>query len=140
MDWNERLGKWADSMEKAVDKVSDFGAAEVPEYVKELIRWEIANNIMFVVVMIFSAICCCIFGYGIRRFANQRANDKDASADAQGFFAFVYVASYLAQSIVLIVCAVHCYSSVQAATKAYVAPRVVIVEKIAEFAKIGQKK
>lgn len=132
MDWSERLKKWVDSLEARADKVIDWGSAEVPEYVRELIQWEIVSGVMGAVA------CLAILIVGATVFRVVWVKSRSISVPENAIVARVI--SALVFSHVFAISSHQGYLFAEKATKAYVAPRVVIIDKIAELAKANAKK
>lgn len=132
MDWNERLKKWVDSLEAKTDKAIDWGSAEVPEYVRELIQWEIVSSVIGAVV------CLAIIVAVAMAFRELWVKIRETN-DEEGIIVLRVLLS-LACSAAIAAASFHGYWHVNNATKAYIAPRVVIIEKIAELARGGEKK
>ena len=130
MVWNDRLGKWLGSMELASDKVVDFGTADVPVYIQELLRWEVVGGCATGGVFLAAAIL-----FAIIVIAAYRASSKAASGQDKDGYAFLCFAS---ASVAMCLCAASLYNFSQA-LKAYTAPRVVLVEKLQEYLKQNRK-
>ncbi len=120
MNWNERLEKWLNSMETTAGKINDFGAAEVPQYLQELIHWEIVNGCVAGCVFLLASLCCILVAYLIYRFFVKDGQEI--------VFSFVFL--FLSIPLLAFSC-----SSFKDALKAYTAPRVVLVEKVAGLIK-----
>lgn len=132
MDWETRLSRWADSMEEKAGKVADWGSEEVPEYIRELIQWEITSNLLLigalVVVIVVAAFALRVLYYRVA------INDKLPEEVMSLLVAFLGVPAI----IVIGVSTFHSYWAAERAAKAYVAPRVVVVEKITALVKNPQ--
>lgn len=132
MDWSERLKKWVNSMEARADKVIDWGSAEVPEYVRELIQWEIVSGVMGAVACLAIIVAAAV-AFRVLWVKILEVKDEEG----------IIVLRILLSAACLCAIAVagfHAYWFAEKATKAYVAPRVVIIDKIAELAKTSEKK
>lgn len=132
MDWSERLKKWVDSLEARADKVIDWGSVEVPEYVRELIQWEIVSGVMGAVA------CLAILIAAITLFWIGWVNTRPLQDPEERGVVRILLCSLLTAASGP--SGYNVYMSAQKATKAYVAPRVVIIDKIAELAKANAKK
>lgn len=106
----------------------------MPEYIKELIQWQIVDGAI--------GVSCCLLvmivalsAWRLLWIASRKWSEIDGGAPMY--------ASRVITSVVLLfaisISSTNMLDYVRSATKAYVAPRVVIVEKIAELAK-GVKK
>lgn len=142
-----KLLKYLDGLETAAGKVQDFASAEIPLFVREWLLWHAVSNAVYAVGFLLVAVAALWvgvrlvrWGYGnwnasceeykaakndsSRRWAADEAGNRAAGVifgglvlSAAGLFGFA-VAGHFAL----------------AALKVAVAPRVVVVEKIAELA------
>lgn len=132
MDWSERLKKWVDSLEARADKVIDWGSAEVPEYVRELIQWEIVSGVMGAVACL-TIIAAAAVAFRVLWVKILETKDEEE-------IIILRILLSLACSAAIVVASFQAYWFAEKATKAHVAPRVVIIDKIAELAKANAKK
>lgn len=115
----EKLVQYLKSLEDAAKSAGDFAVSELPEVVKEFIQWEIAGNLIPVsygVLLIIATVI--VFAKTYKPICRESAQPV-----------FIVFAAALIGGVML------CGHGIRGALKAYVAPRVVVLEKIIEMAK-----
>lgn len=129
------LGK----LESVAEKASDFAAAEIPETVREYLRWLVVEHVAYALAGFVPMILwlCCLRvmnrwqAYGDdQRKINKWDNDHACFSRATKYGGFLVAAI----AIVFIT-----GSQVLKATKVVVAPRVVILEEIAKLTGVKNK-
>jgi hypothetical protein len=129
------LGK----LESVAEKASDFAAAEIPETVREYLRWLVVEHVAYALVGFVPMILwlCCLRvmnrwqDYGDEERKLDRWNSEHAflsrATKYGGFFVAVLAIVFITGGQVL------------KATKVVVAPRVVILEEIAKLTGVKNK-
>ena len=114
-----KLFEYLETIEGRVDGASDFVASEAPLVVAEFIQWEVVVGLMiagasvlsFLIIMLVALICW------------KKSGNDDAKAATATF-----------GGLLSIVAICFCFHGLEKSTKAYVAPRIVVLEKIHEMA------
>jgi len=115
----ERLMSYLETLEGAVSSTSDFVIDQAPMYVQEIIHWQIVEGIIWSIF--FSVIALGLLVINLTKLRSMRRNIHD---DGEGWILGVMV-------IVLMICSI-AFANLFAfqSLKAYIAPRVVIVEQL----------
>jgi hypothetical protein len=114
-------------LETAAGKVGEFAETEIPETLKEYIRWTIVEGTVYTVV---SAIPLILWLYYLPSLKREYAEAK--GDEAKGGVALLGLGTLIGSCMLLFLAYVN-YGSL--AVKAYVAPRVVILEKLVSLTK-----
>ncbi len=123
----KKLLAYLGSVEKMANDTFIFGKAEIPLYLQELIKWEIAESLMTAVSLFLAAAPCIMCA---RWGASKVANDKTSYGADPGF----YAASGCGVLAAIILTSMSVCNILQA-SKAYFAPRVLLVEKLSSMVK-----
>jgi len=120
----KRLMSYLETLEGAVSSTSDFVIEQAPMYAQEIIRWQIAEGIIWCVF--FSAISLGFLFLNFTKLRGMR-HDTDRDARGNGWGLGVIV-------IALMIGAIACASERACQSiKAYVSPRVVIIEQLTDI-------
>lgn len=120
-----RLTKYLDALEAGVAKGGDFIGDQAPEVAREWLAWEFWDSITIAVVFLLAAILC---GFAVRLVAKM---ETPASDDAKTSLSILALGLLVLIGLSLFMIA----SYGKAAVKVCVAPRVVLIEKVAEVVK-----
>jgi len=125
-----KLTAYLTKLESAAGKVEDFASAEVPEAVREWLRWELidAVSLSLLFAVVGSAMLYAVYRLMCQEVdRSERRARLDSSDEAMS-------AICCALLLVLGVCAI-CVAlyNARAAAKVYFAPRVVVIEKVSEL-------
>jgi len=118
--------QWATESAKTV---GSFAAEQAPLYIQEYLRWMLVQNIVLAAGYI-AAICAVVY-FGkkwIPKAIKFETDELGAPVFSIVFGAFPALAG-------CVFMAVQVFATVNLALKVYIAPRVVLVEKMAELAK-----
>lgn len=116
----KKLVEYLGSVEKMANDAVLFGKAEIPAYLKELIRWEVLDNAVAAGACLLAALAFVVVALRLRKNAEVYKNG-DISWQAFVMAIFLVVAAILT---------IPTYFSARDAAKAYLAPRVLLVEKL----------
>ena len=125
----DRLVSYLDKLENVVEKTGDFASEQIPDVAQQYINWIIAENTIYAVMWLTMSIGTAYFA----RFFYKKLNEHGkVDASYQGS---EYIPVVLSSIFIFALC-LPCFINYSLhATKAIVAPKVVIVEKLAELAK-----
>lgn len=152
------------AMENAANRAGDFAYAEAPATIREWILWEIVYNTgmaaLFSVLAATTASAAALLlgsaskNLAVQVAAQRRIHDdmKSPTADYshlrkqldfigdphESYDVLGYRVASGVLSVVFVVLAILALNRVVGASKAYLAPRVVVVERIAEIAHYGR--
>lgn len=117
MNWDEVLKKYTFETLEFIKSGKDISVTQGQLYLKELIKWELFFNlyIALVCLVVFAVGAICLYK-AIKRFIE---NDNGLA------FAAIIITFFISLGSI-----VQCIDSSARALKAYVAPRVVIMEKL----------
>ena len=113
------------SVERMANDAVLFGKAEIPMYLRELIRWEMLSSLATGGALFVAAIPCVM---AARWGARKVANDKSSYGPDPG----AYIATGLGALAAIILLA-NCTIQALNAGRAYFAPRVLLVEKLSSM-------
>lgn len=125
-----RLVKYLDNLEVAATKAHNFAAAEIPETIREYLLWLAIERSAYAVLFLIAAIVVIILG----KMARASARDLRDSDDRNIALFFSWSVPTAFASILVCVGVTYALS----ATKAIVAPRVVMVEEVAKIVKANK--
>ena len=117
----ERLMSYLKTLEGAASSTSDFVIDQAPMYVQEIVRWQIAEGIIWCIF--FSLITLGFLVINFTKLRDMRRDQEEEIAAAGWVFGLI--------AVVLMFCSIAgtCVSAGQS-MKAYLSPRVVIVEQL----------
>ena len=123
----QRLIKYLDGMEGAIDKAADFTVEQAPLVIQDILNWAIARSLISSSFMIITMI---VIMYILYRLTKYISASNDISNSDRGFFKTMI---YSISAIPLILLSVGLWESSQDGIKALVAPRLYILEQIKDF-------
>lgn len=146
----DRFLKYLDHVEKAAGKVGEFAETEIPLTIQEWLRWNFYESLLYSITFFIVALLLIILGQWCIRVSNRwyleyvaiNINNKKVSPEeltarqAGDCLPITMLGLFLLVSTVFPL--VHCFWNAKDCIKAATAPRVVVVEKIAELTK-GKK-
>lgn len=129
-----RLEGYLDALERAGQKAVDLAGAEIPEFVREWLLWTAVENGLFAIAAAVLAVggnwwlgrVGLPFLYG--KFAADAARDQDV-------WGAVICAAWFVRIMLTVIAIVEGSRAGMTCLKTLVAPRVVIVEKVAKLVK-----
>lgn len=122
----ETMLRYLNGLEARLSRVEDFASDQVPLLVQEWLRWEFWSNIIKMSGWAMLALLLVLlFRWCVKEY---KAAKDDETRNASCFFGTVFFAGSVLSVIPVLV---YAYS----ATKVIIAPRVVIVENVAETLK-----
>lgn len=123
-DASVELAKTLEWIREGADRVGGWALEQAPLLAQEFIRWEIWGNLIPTLIFLF----ICIVGILVTRSGVRYLADERSNADQ-------FMPRLFAGVVLVIVGFINVMIYSGPALKAYVAPRVVIVEKIGELMK-----
>ncbi len=132
-----KLMGYLDGLEKSAGKVQDFAAAEIPETIREWLMWQMVEGGMIAIggVVLFAFVLC------LCRLFMRLHNNVVADRNQASFHRYsneYWNASVAIFFVGIVASLVPVGIGMYRVAKTAVAPRVVILEKVAELTK-GQK-
>lgn len=138
-DLQAKLVTYLDSLEKGAAKVGEFAEREIPETIREWLLWLAIERFTYAAAFLVAAIVTAVIA---RRVAAIHRRWADEYVVKWPNSLVDYTGVYVSQAIgftVAVLCLLGVGHWAIQGTKVIVAPRVVIVEKVAELAKGGGK-
>lgn len=123
----QRLIKYLDGMEGAIDKAVDFTVEQAPLVIQDILNWAITESIISLVFMVSLILVAC---YAANRILKNIKNDKSIGNADREFNNFM---TYLVSGMIVIPLTLGSFFTAQNGLKAYVAPRLYILEQIKDF-------
>jgi hypothetical protein len=124
VDGLKNMGDW-------IQGAKDFAIEQAPLFAQEYVRWYAVDNIRLAIALMATV---AIFVWGANK-ANSTLSRCDWDVEMISFIKFVMSVVCFAVCTILTVCAIN---SLGSAVKAYVAPRVVIVEGIKDILELNK--
>ena len=121
--WNDIIKQYFGELMEFVKSAKNFATEQIPLYLQELIKYEIFSSLLwgtFLVCMLG------VFAYGAYWFHQKGKNDRRADPEGCAFAKWALI-------LIIFVISWTPFYHYNKALKAYVAPRVVIVEKIQDM-------
>ncbi|MEM1225923.1 MAG: hypothetical protein AAGJ40_09500 [Planctomycetota bacterium] len=120
----DRLHSYLDALENAADKASGVFVEQAPEVAREYLDWYFWHSIFFAGVGMLGLLAG-VYIYPLLRYLSRNAEaDSRTVASVFGFFAsFIAIAVFAGMTV----------SSFSSIVKVTAAPRVVLLEKVAEL-------
>jgi hypothetical protein len=115
-----KMVEYLQTFEAGVKKAGEFSAEQAPLVVQEFLAWEITRNGLFAMVLAPLLLITVIIAFRI----HAKAQDAD-----EKMFVWLFAA------IPLVMFGVGFGACAERAGKAYIAPRIVVLEKISELVK-----
>lgn len=122
MNIEERLTKYLDALESAVAA----GAEQAPDVAREFLAWQFLSSVLAAAT---SLVVLAMVTYLMIRFVWPACKRDDPDSAA------IVIVGYPIGIVLMGLCVVFCLFDITRAIKVSVAPRVVLLEKVAELAK-----
>lgn len=130
-DLQSKLLSYLNKIEAVAGRAEDFASTEIPETIKEWLRWQMIDGCVTAAAMLVLGLLVPLLLYRLNRFMSSHLTDRDDRT------AVTLLLS--ATSLISITPFYWSFQSAKDAAKVYYAPRVVIVEKVAELVKTAKR-
>jgi hypothetical protein len=115
-----KVVEYLQNFEAGVKKASEFSAEQAPLVVREFLAWEIARNSLFAIVLGAALLTVLVVAYRLQ----SKTDDPELK-----------VILWLCAAVPLVGFGIGFGTCAEDAGKAYLAPRIVVLEKISELVK-----
>ncbi len=128
MNIEEKLSKYTDAIEKAIESGTEFTIAQAPEVIREYLAWMFWGSF---IVSVISAIVGGVSLVVVYRLSASAKKELSSSEDCVPFSTI-----WIVVLITVVVCGAKSFcESATTALKVSVAPRLVVLEKLSSLAK-----
>jgi hypothetical protein len=129
-----RLGKYLDALEKGAKQAGEFAEAEIPATVKEWLVWYGVSHAIYALIFLGCAIASAVIATRVRK--KVAAREDWADSDRNAAMAALWACRILVPGLLLI----GFFFNGLETLKCVVAPRVVVIEKVADLVSDKQPK
>jgi len=141
-DLQQRFVKYLDHVEKAAGKVGEFAETEIPLTIQEWLRWNFYESLLYVILFSILGLVGAYIGrkvyinlFTLIKLINEQRRESPNDEDV--VIGFNIAGAILSLGLIAISIP-NCFWNIRDCIKISTAPRVVVIEKIAELTK-GKK-